>query len=79
MDIQQTFYIVAIVFMVVFLLLLLCIAILIFYIRKKVEDIHESIEESIATLTSVSVKPIRKVVDTARSVLSSSNKRTQKR
>ncbi|MGH7202838.1 MAG: hypothetical protein ACREHC_00145 [Candidatus Levyibacteriota bacterium] len=78
MDIQTIFYTVGIIFMVVALLLLLGIAVLIFYIKKKIAEVHKSIEDSIDSLTALSVKPVQKAVDMARSVLPPQKKTSKK-
>ncbi|MGI8420563.1 MAG: hypothetical protein ACR2LN_08070 [Candidatus Levyibacteriota bacterium] len=78
MDLQNVFYTVGIIFMVAALLILVGIAVLIFYVKKKIEEVHTSIENSIDSLTALSVKPVQRAVDIARSVLPPQKKTSKK-
>jgi uncharacterized membrane protein len=47
MDLQNTFYTLAIIFMILGIILLIGIAVLLFYIKNKISDIHENVNQKI--------------------------------
>lgn len=47
MDLQNTFYTLAIIFMVLGIVLLIGIAVLLFYIKNKIAEIHENVNDKI--------------------------------
>jgi hypothetical protein len=77
MDAQNVFYSVGIVFMIFAILILLGIAVLVFYIRKKAEEIQKFIEIRINELTAISLKPIQKTASIAKSLLPQTKKSTK--
>ena len=84
MDLQTVFYIVGIIFMVLAILILVGIVILVFYIKKKVDDVHTYIEAKVSDVADISLKPVRKVTEVAKAVLTPStphrrSARTRKR
>ena len=66
MDLQNTFYVLGIVFMTLSILILLGIAILLFYIRKKITDLHDLVESKITEFTELTIDPIKKASNIAR-------------
>jgi len=82
MSLQDTFYIVAIVFMGLITLLLIAIGVLLFYIKKRVSDITDLAQRKVDdVLTSVS-RPIKAAADITSALLpgrSSSSKSHNKR
>ena len=79
MDLQQVFYIIGIIFMTLSILILIGIAILVFYIKKKIEATHHFIESRINGLTKLSLKPIQKAAGMAHALLNQPNKSSSKR
>lgn len=57
MTLQNIFYILAIICMLLALGILIAIAILVFYIKKKITQIHNQIENKINTLTRGILQP----------------------
>jgi flagellar biogenesis protein FliO len=79
MDLQNTFYVLGIVFMSLSLLILVGIIVLLFYIKKKVASIHAEIEAKIDDINNYAVKPVKKVVDIAGSFFSKRSTRKSSR
>jgi hypothetical protein len=67
MDLQNTFYVLGIIFMTLSILILLGIAILLFYIKKKITDLHDLVEQRIAEFTKLTIDPLKKASNIARS------------
>lgn len=57
MTLENTFYVLGIIFMVINIAILLGIVIGIFFIKKKIEEIHQNIEEKIDTVKEVTSQP----------------------
>jgi hypothetical protein len=76
MDLQNTFYLLGIVYMVLGILILLGIVIMLFYIKKKIGDLHDFVELRVDQLTNLSVKPVKRAADIVRDILPSSKKKT---
>ena len=57
MTLENTFYVLGIIFMVMNIAILLGIVIGVFYIKKKIEEIQQNIEEKIATVKEVTSEP----------------------
>jgi len=53
MDLQETFYILAIVFMSLMLLIMIAVVIAVFVIKSKINAIHRRIEEKLAILNNI--------------------------
>ena len=53
MDLQDTFYVLGIIFMSLMLLIMIGIVIAIFVIKKKIDAIHRRIEEKLAMVNKV--------------------------
>jgi hypothetical protein len=68
MDLQNTFYVLGIIFMTLSILILLGIAILLFYIRKKITDLHDLVELKITEFTELTLDPLKKASNLARSL-----------
>ena len=79
MDLQNMFYGVGIIFMILAILILIGIAVLVFYIRKKIEQTHNFIEKRVNELTEITLKPIQKTATIAKSLLPQSNKSSTKK
>ena len=77
MNLQDAFYTLGIVFMSVSLLILIGIAVLLFYIRGKVAEIHAEIEEKIQDINNYAVRPVKKVVDMAGAFMSRNSGKTK--
>lgn len=75
MDLQNTFYLLGIVYMILGILILLGIVIMLFYIKKKIGDLHDFVELRVDQLTNLSVKPVKKAADIVRDILPTSSKR----
>ncbi len=78
MTLQNTFYILGIIFMVMNIAILLGMVVGIFIIKKKIEEIHKAIEEKIATVKEVTSQPAmmaRGAGSTAASIISFGLKR----
>lgn len=76
MDIQNTFYLLGSIFMILGILILIGVVVLLFYVKKKVADLHTFIELRINELTELTVKPVKRAADIARSIIPTT-KRTQ--
>ncbi len=72
MDIQNTFYLLGIIFMVLGIFILIGIVVMLFYIKKKIGDIHNFIELRVDELTSLTLKPVKNAADMVRDLLPSS-------
>lgn len=65
MELQNTFYIIGIIYMCVMLLIVLALVVAVFAIKAKINHIHQQIEEKITSVTSIG----EKVANTAKKVL----------
>lgn len=74
MNLENTFYTFGIIFMSLNILILIGIAVLIFYIKGKVSDIHRQIEEKIEDINDMAIKPVKRVMDVASSFMGRSKK-----
>jgi len=79
MNLQDTFYIMGIVFMTLSILMLIGIVVLLFYIKKKIADIHEHVELKLDELADFAVSPVKKAVHFATSFFPGGPKRTKSR
>lgn len=52
MDLQTVFYLVGIIYMTFATILLIAMVIVVFYIKKKITDIHDQVNEKIHTFTT---------------------------
>lgn len=66
MDLQNTFYLLGIIYMVFGILILLGIAVLLFYIKKKIGELYDFVE--------LTIKPIKRASDIVRDILPKSRK-----
>jgi Sec-independent protein translocase protein TatA len=57
MDLQNTFYIVGIIYMTLYTLLLIAVIVLLIYIKKKVTELTENIQEKINTIQDMASHP----------------------
>ncbi len=73
MNLQDTFYILGIIFMTLSIVILIAIAVLIFYLKKRVEEIHRFVDEKIEDITTIT-SPVKKAVGFATSLLSGRSK-----
>lgn len=78
MDLQNTFYLLGIVYMVLGILLLISIIVLLFYIKVKIGKLQDFIEERINDLLQLTIKPMKKAADTALGILPKVSKKTKK-
>jgi hypothetical protein len=53
MDLQDTFYVLAIVYMSLMLLITIALAIAVFIIKKKINDIHQKIDAKLAVVNNI--------------------------
>ena len=67
-----------IIFMSISLLLLIGIVVLVFYIKKKVTDIHNNIEGKLEDINDMAIRPAKKVFDIASSFVSGFSKSRKK-
>lgn len=74
MNLQDTFYILGIVFMTLSIGILIAIAVLLFYIKKKVTEIHNYVDEKIEDLETIT-NPVKKAVGFAASIFANKSKR----
>ncbi len=74
MSLQDSFYILGIVFMSLSIIILIGIVILLFYIKKKITDIHKFAELKIEDITEFTSRPIKRAVSYATSLLSGRSK-----
>ncbi len=77
MNLQDTYYILSIVFMSLSLLLLIGLIVLVFYIKKKITNIHDKIDQRLDDINDYGVKPVKKVIDIASSFFSSREKKSK--
>jgi uncharacterized membrane protein len=75
MDLQNTFYLLGIVYMVLGILILIGIVVLLFYIKKKIGDLHDFVELRVDQLTHLTLQPVKKASDIVRDILPTSSKR----
>jgi hypothetical protein len=54
MDLQNTFYILGIIYMSLMLLIMLVLVVAVFVIKHKINEIHRKIDEKLAIFTSIS-------------------------
>jgi Sec-independent protein translocase protein TatA len=57
MDLQNTFYIVGIIYMTLYTLLLIAVIILLLYIKKKVTELTDNIQEKVETIQDMASHP----------------------
>lgn len=74
MDLQNTFYLLGIIYMVLGIFILIGIVVLLFYIKKKIGDLHDFVELRIDQLTDVTLKPVRKASHIVKNILHSSKR-----
>lgn len=74
MDLQNTFYLLGIIYMVLGILILIGIVILLFYIKKKIGDLQDFIELRVDQLTHMTLTPVKKASDIVKDILPSSKK-----
>lgn len=74
MDLQNTFYLLGIIYMVLGILILIGIVVLLFYIKKKIGDLHDFVELRVDQLTNLTLKPVKKASDIVRDILPTSKK-----
>jgi hypothetical protein len=55
------------------LLLLIGIIVLVFYIKKKITNIHDKVDQRLDDINDYGVKPVKKVFDIASSFFTSKN------
>lgn len=75
MDLENTFYIMGIVYMALNILLLIGIVVLLFYIKKKVSDVYDQIESKIDDISDFVTSPVHKTVDVIKSLLPGNKRR----
>ena len=51
MELADLFYLLAVIFMVLFIMMLIGVIVLLFFIKKKVTDVHTTIEQKIHLIT----------------------------
>lgn len=79
MNLQDTYYLLGIIFMSLSLLILIGIIVLVFYIKKKVTDIHDDIQAKLDDINDYGVKPVKKVIDIASSFFSGRSERKKRK
>jgi hypothetical protein len=57
MTLENTFYVLGIIFMVLNIAILVGIVVGVFFIKKKIEEIQQNVEEKIATVKEVTSQP----------------------
>lgn len=60
--------------MVLGILILIGIVVLLFYIKKKIGDLHDFVELRVDQLTNLTLKPVKKASDIVRDILPTSKK-----
>lgn len=63
MDLQNTFYLMAIILMSFGIVLLIAAVVLLFYIRKKIADLHHYVEEKVDDVVGVAMRPVEKIAN----------------
>jgi uncharacterized membrane protein len=79
MNLQDTYYILSIIFMSLSLLILIGIVILVFYIKKKVTNIHDEIQSKLDDINDYGVKPVKKAIDIASSFFGARSRKSKSR
>lgn len=79
MNLQDTYYILSIVFMSLSLLLFIGLIVLVFYIKKKITNIHDKIDQRLDDINDYGVKPVKKVIDIASSFFSNRSNKSKKK
>ncbi|HSW47822.1 MAG TPA: hypothetical protein VLG67_01965 [Candidatus Saccharimonadales bacterium] len=74
MNLQDTFYILGIVFMTMSIVILIAMAILLFYIMKKVTEIHKYIDAKMEDISSIT-SPVKNAFGFATSFFSNRAKK----
>ena len=57
MDLQNTFYLMAIIFMSLLIIITLAVAVILFYIMKKIADVQKAIDKQIDRLNRFTADP----------------------
>lgn len=63
MTLQDVFYIVGLVYMTLGIILLLALVIAVFYIKKKVEDMHKTFEQKLDLVHKIVQRPAESAMD----------------
>ncbi|HYH74758.1 MAG TPA: hypothetical protein VD735_02240 [Candidatus Saccharimonadales bacterium] len=53
MDLQETFYLMGIIYMAIMFILMIAAVIAVFAIKKKIDHIHHNIEQKLAMVTNI--------------------------
>lgn len=61
--------------MILGILILIGIVVLLFYIKKKIGDLHDFVELRVDQLTNMTLKPVKKASDIVRDILPTSSKK----
>lgn len=76
MDLENTFYLLGIVYMILGILILIGIVVLLFYIKKKIGDLHAFVELRVDQLTNMTLTPMKKATDIVKDILPSRKTKT---
>lgn len=69
MDVQNLFYLMGSIFMILGIIFLIGIIVLLFYIKNKVSDLQNIIEERVNELTHLTIKPVKRAAHAAKTLL----------
>lgn len=67
MQLQDSFYVMGIIFMSLNILILIGIVVLLYYIKRKISNIHDNIDAKVEEFADFAINPVRKAVDIAAS------------
>ncbi len=65
--------------MVLGIIILLGIVVLLFYIKKKIGDLHDFVELRVDQVTNLGLKPVKKAADIVRDILPTPSKKSSAR
>lgn len=63
MSLQDLFYMVGLFYMTMCIVLLMALVIAVFYIKKKVNDMHRTFEEKLEFVKNITSRPVESAVD----------------
>jgi fructose-specific phosphotransferase system IIC component len=58
MSLQDTFYLVGIIYMILFIIMVGVLIVLLFFIKNKIAELHDTIQERLDLLTDKATKPL---------------------
>lgn len=75
MGLENTFYVIGIIFMSLSVLILICIVVLVFYLKKKVDSIHREIDEKMQDFNVLVANPVKGAAKFASAIISGKSKK----